>query len=96
MDEIPPQPGFPERAADSLTDASRVVRSTADDAVAIVRSATDDVVAVGRHLKDAVDATRRPGGPLWMLEKLTRAAPLAMLGIAFIAGALFASGRQRP
>ena len=85
MDEIPPQPGFPERAIDSLTDASRVVRS-----------ATDDVVEVGRHLKDAVDATRRPGGPLWMLEKLTRAAPLAMLGIAFIAGALFASSRQRP
>lgn len=85
MDEISPQPGFPERAADSLTDATRVVRT-----------ATDDVVAVGRHLKDAVDATRRPDGPLWMLEKLTRAAPLAMLGIAFIAGALFASGRQRP
>lgn len=84
MVDEPGQPGFSEHAVDSLTDARRAVNS-----------ATEEVAEVGRHFKKAVESAKQPGTYLAMLEDLTRAAPLAMLGIAFIAGATFASRRQR-
>ncbi len=77
-------PGFSERAVDSLTDARSAVNS-----------ASDEVADVGRHFKEAVEAAKQPRTVLARLEDLTRAAPLAMLSIAFIAGVMFVSKRQR-
>jgi hypothetical protein len=72
-----------EQAADTLKD----VRQSVD-------AASDKAVEAGRRFAAAVrDVNSRP--ILDSIEDFTRKAPLAMLGIAFIAGAMFAAGRRR-
>lgn len=66
--------------------------NAANDAVRVVTAQVEDV---GRHFKDAVDRAKKPETYVEMLKDLTRAAPLAMLVTAFVAGAMFASGRRR-
>ncbi len=84
MMDDPGQPSLPERAFDSLTDTRRAVVSL-----------TEDVVDVSRHLGEAIEAAKRPKTYVKLVEDLTRASPLTMLAIAFIAGAMFASGARR-
>ncbi|MEH2514047.1 hypothetical protein V1291_005401 [Nitrobacteraceae bacterium AZCC 1564] len=76
-------PNIAERASDTLTD----VRKSVD-------TASDKAVDAGRRFAAAVrDVNSRP--ILASIEDFTRRAPLTMLGIAFIAGAIFAAGRRR-
>ncbi len=75
------QPNLAERAADSLTDARRAVED-----------ATEDVADAGRRFKAAVDG-QTSRGLLRVIEDWTRAAPLPMLGAAFVAGVWIATRR---
>lgn len=76
-------PNMAERASDTLTD----VRQSVD-------VASDKAVEAGRRFAAAVrGANTKP--VLDTVEDFTRKAPLVMLGIAFIAGAMFAAGRHR-
>ena len=76
-------PNIAERTSDTLTD----VRQSVD-------AASDKAVEAGRRFATAVrGANTKP--ILDSIEDVTRKAPLAMLGIAFIAGAIFAAGRRR-
>jgi ElaB/YqjD/DUF883 family membrane-anchored ribosome-binding protein len=76
-------PNIAERASDRLTD----VRQSVD-------AASDKAVEAGRRFADAVRAANSKP-ILDSIEDFTRKAPLAMLGIAFLAGAMFAAGRRR-
>lgn len=83
MIDEPVQPGMSARALDSLTDARRTVEV-----------ATDEVTDLGHHLGAVIERSRQPHGFLRLLEDMTRAAPLAMLGVAFVAGVLLRGGRR--
>ncbi len=76
-------PNIAERATDTLTD----VRQSVD-------AASDKAVEAGRRFAAAVRGVNSKP-ILDIVEDFTRKAPLAMLGIAFIAGAMFAAGRRR-
>ena len=77
-----PKSGFTERAKST-------VRDTARSGAEIGKIFSD---AVDR-LSEVVDNARRPGKPLDTLAKITRAAPLASLFIAFAVGMAFARRR---
>ena len=64
----------------------------AKDAVNSARAKVDEV---GRHFGDAVERARRPETYVDILKKATRAALIAMVIAAFVAGALFTAGRRR-
>ena len=76
-------PNMAERASDTLTD----VRQSVD-------AASDRAVEAGRRFAGAVEGANSTP-VLNTIEDFTRKAPLAMLGIAFIVGAMFAAGRRR-
>ena len=76
------QPGLSTRAIDSLTDAQRAVQS-----------ASEEVKDVRRHFRKAVHAAKRPNTYAKLARDCTRAAPLTMLGIAFVAGLMLAGRR---
>jgi hypothetical protein len=76
-------PNIAERASDTLTD----VRQSVD-------AASDKAIEAGRRFAAAVQ-TANTTPILDSIENFTRKAPLAMLGIAFIAGVMFATGRRR-
>jgi len=76
-------PNISERASDTLTD----VRQSVD-------AASDKALEAGRRFADAVRGVNTKP-ILDTIEDFTRKAPLTMLGIAFIAGAMFAAGRRR-
>lgn len=61
-----------------------------DAAKGAVNAATEQVDKVGRHFKEKVEAAKQPETYLEMLKDVTKAAPLAMLAIAFVGGILFA------
>jgi hypothetical protein len=71
-----------ERTADSFTDAQRAVEA-----------AVEDVRETGRHVKRAIRSADRSTG-LDILRQVTRIAPVTMLLVAFVAGALLSSGRR--
>jgi hypothetical protein len=50
---------------------------------------------VGRHFSDAIEKAKQPKTYVEILKDATRGAPIAMPVTAFIAGAMFASGRRR-
>jgi hypothetical protein len=52
----------------------------------VVETATEHIDEVGWHFRESLNATRRPVSVLKFLEDMTRASPLAMLGVAFITG----------
>jgi hypothetical protein len=60
-----------------------------------VHAATAEVSEVGRHFSDAIEKAKRSKTYVEVLEDATRAAPIAMLVTAFIAGMMFASGHRR-
>lgn len=64
-----------------------------DAAKSAVNAATEQVDKVGRHLKDKVEAAKQPETYVEMLKDVTKAAPLAMLAVAFVGGMLFARRR---
>jgi len=78
------EPGIAARAADGLTDAKRTVDA-----------ASEEVADVSRRIKAAINSPEFPKSILGLVEDITRAAPFAMLGIAFIAGAMFGAKRRR-
>ncbi|WP_441244568.1 hypothetical protein [Tardiphaga sp. 768_D3_N2_1] len=61
-----------------------------DAAKGAVNAATEQVDKVGQHFKEKVEAAKQPETYLEMLKDVTKAAPLAMLAIAFVGGILFA------
>lgn len=76
-------PNMAERASDTLSDVRRSVDV-----------ASDKALEAGRRFAGAVQgANAKP--VLDTIGDFTRKAPFAMLGIAFIAGAMFAAGRRR-
>lgn len=64
-----------------------------DAATGAVKAAADQVDRVGQHFKDKVEAAKRPETYVDFLKDMTKAAPLAMLAVAFIGGMLFAKRR---
>jgi hypothetical protein len=103
-----PRPGggpvfFPGKVTgqrDAMTDDAESGRShgnqdrlnTVTDAV---HAATAEVSEVERHFSDAIEKGKRSKTFVEVLKDATRAAPIAMLVTAFIAGVMFASGRRR-
>lgn len=84
MPDEPNEPSIAARAVDGLTDAKRTVDL-----------ASKEVVDVSRQIKAALNPPEFPKSILRLVADITRAAPFAMLGAAFIAGAMFAA-RRRP
>lgn len=80
MTDMPNDPGFAARAADSLTDAKHAVDS-----------ATDEVVRTSRRFESALRRSEFPRSVLGLVADVTRVAPLGMLSVAFLAGVMFAS-----
>jgi urease accessory protein UreF len=76
-------PNVAERASDRLMD----VRQSVDEA-------SEKAVEAGRRFAEAVRAAHSKP-ILDSIEDFTRKAPLAMIAIAFLAGAMFAAGRRR-
>jgi hypothetical protein len=58
-----------------------------------VNSAAAHVDEVGQHFKQKLEAAKRPETYLEMLKDVTKAAPLAMLAVAFLGGVLYARHR---
>lgn len=77
-------PGFIARTTDSVTD----VRTA-------IGSASDEVSEISGRLKNAWDHSRGIQSSVEFIESATRAAPLAALGVAFVFGVMFATGRRR-
>jgi hypothetical protein len=77
----PAHPGFTDAAADSLTAAGHRVDGS---------EPVNDAV---RYFEETIHEGGKPGSVLKFLEERTRAAPLAMLGLAFIAGAILVRRR---
>jgi ElaB/YqjD/DUF883 family membrane-anchored ribosome-binding protein len=76
-------PNITETANDTLTDVRQSVDAASEKAAEASRRFADAVRGV--NAKPILDT----------IEDFTRKAPFAMLGIAFIAGAMFAAGRRR-
>jgi hypothetical protein len=64
-----------------------------DKATEAVRGATEAVQATTESIADAIQESRRSGGVLDQLARLTRAAPLRSLAIAFVFGLIAARRR---
>jgi len=77
-------PGMAARAADSLTDARYAVET-----------ATDEVLRTSRRVRAAVEGPGLPRAVLGFVQDITRIAPLAMLSVAFLAGAMLTSRQRR-
>jgi hypothetical protein len=71
-----------ERAIDAATDVSRTIGEVAGG----LHAAVDRLTA-------AIEAARRPGGPLSTVAAITREAPLASLFVAFLFGMAVARRR---
>lgn len=54
-----------------------------------VQATTEMVRQTTQSIADAIEAGRRPGGPLDTLARYTREAPLQALAIAFLVGVAF-------
>ena len=82
-----------------MTDTGKGEAGMADEALNLAKSAVDSASAhvdeVSRHFSDAVEKARRPETYVELLKNATVAAPIGMLVTAFVAGAIFGSGRRR-
>jgi hypothetical protein len=65
-------------------------RTALDKATDAVLGATAAVQATSDSIATAVEQSRRPGGLLDQMTRLTREAPLRSLAIAFLTGLIFA------
>ena len=77
-------PGLIARTSDTVTD----VKTAIDNA-------SDEVSEIGMRLKSAWDHSRGLKSSVEFIESATRAVPLAALGVAFLFGVMFATGRRR-
>ena len=68
-------------------------RSVLDKATEAVLDVTEAVQTTTDSIAGAIEDSRRPGGMLNQLARLTREAPLGALAIAFLAGVM--SARRR-
>ena len=68
-------------------------RSVLDKATEAVLDVTEAVQTTTDSIAGAIEDSRRPGGMLNQLARLTREAPLGALAIAFLAGVMFARRR---
>ena len=68
-------------------------RSVLDKATEAVLDVTEAVQTTSDSIAGAIEDSRRPGGMLNQLARLTREAPLGALAIAFLAGVMFARRR---
>ena len=68
-------------------------RSVLDKATEAVLDVTEAVQTTTDSIAGAIEDSRRPGGMLNQLARLTREAPLGALAIAFLAGVMFACRR---
>ena len=68
-------------------------RSILDKATEAVLDVTEAVQTTTDSIAGAIEDSRRPGGMLNQLARLTREAPLGALAIAFLAGVMFARRR---
>ena len=68
-------------------------RSVLDKATEAVLDVTEAVQTTTDSIAGAIEDSRRPGGMLNQLARLTRKAPLGALAIAFLAGVMFARRR---
>lgn len=64
-----------------------------DAATAAVNAASDRVDDVANHLHQKIRAAKQPETYVEILKDATKAAPLAMLAVAFVTGMLFARRR---
>jgi hypothetical protein len=64
-----------------------------DKAADAVRGATETVQVTSESIASAIEASRRPGGLLDQLTKLTREAPIRSVAFAFISGIILARRR---
>jgi hypothetical protein len=67
--------------------------SKLEQAKEAIETVSDTVQTTTRTVADAIEAGRRPGGPLYRLAEWTRAAPMHSLAIAFMFGIII--GRPR-
>lgn len=68
-------------------------RGVLDKATDAVRGATETVQATSESITEAIEDSRRPGGVLYEVIRITRESPLRALGLALLVGWL--AGRRR-
>jgi hypothetical protein len=68
-------------------------RSVLDKATEAVLDVTEAVQTTTDSIAGAIEDSRRPGGILDQLARLTREAPLGAIAFAFLAGVMFARRR---
>lgn len=54
----------------------------------------DGIQSASQHVSEAIEASRRPGMPLYILARAVREAPLAALAIAFLVGTTVSRRRR--
>ncbi|HET7888245.1 MAG TPA: hypothetical protein VFL62_18640 [Bradyrhizobium sp.] len=69
-------------------------RTLFDKTAEAVNEATEAVQATTESIASAIEDSRRPGGVLNQVSRLTREAPLRALAIAFVLGIAFARRRS--
>lgn len=83
----------------AMTDTSKGETRVAEEALNLAKRAVDSATAqvdeVSRHFSDAVEKARQRETYLELLRKATMVAPIGMLVMAFVAGALFGSRGYR-
>ena len=68
-------------------------RSMLEKTTEAVNDASQTVQATAESVASAIEDSRRPGGVLDQLSRLTRKAPLRSLAVAFALGLVFARRR---
>ncbi len=68
-------------------------RATLDKATGAVQEAAEAVQKTTESIADAIESSRRPGGVLDQLTRMTRESPLRALALAFVAGWIVARRR---
>ena len=68
-------------------------QSSLEKATDAVLNVTEAVQTTTDSIAGAIEDSRRPGGMLNQLARLTREAPLGALAIAFLVGVMFARRR---
>jgi hypothetical protein len=76
-----------------MTTSGNEPRSVLDKATDAVLDVTEAVQTTTDSIAGALEDSRRPGGILNQLARLTREAPLGSLAIAFMVGIMFARRR---
>lgn len=76
-----------------MTTDGNEARSVLDKATDAVLDVTEAVQTTTSSIAEAIEDSRRPGGMLNQLARLTREAPLGALAVAFLVGIMFVRRR---